>query len=221
MGHLGYQNLVKLVQRGKATGINIPKKQLSDFPVCDECRRANQQRSSFKNTHTEHATQVKGLVFTDLKGPIETNSIEGNRFVQSFVDDWSGYITAYLLSYKSEALDRFKEYVARAENKHRTKINAVNSDNEGEFQSPAWINFCNSTGIERRTSSAYTPEQNGSAEVRFRVLFRKDRSMLIAAQLPKQFWGEALYAAVIVANASPLHRAEETPYERWHDIAPD
>jgi len=42
-------------------------------------------------------------------------------------------------------------------------------------------------GIE---TNPYSPEQNGSAEVRFRVLFRKVRALLIDAQLPKQYWGK-------------------------------
>ncbi|KAG3098222.1 hypothetical protein PI125_g15405 [Phytophthora idaei] len=78
MGHLGYQNLARLVHRGTGHGLSIPKHQLRDFPVCDECTRANQQRASFKHTHTEHADTVNGLVFTDIKGPIETDSSEVN-----------------------------------------------------------------------------------------------------------------------------------------------
>ncbi|OWZ06506.1 LOW QUALITY PROTEIN: Integrase, catalytic core protein [Phytophthora megakarya] len=172
-------------------------------------------------TNIEHAKQVNGLVFTDLKGAIEVDSFGRKRYVHLIVDDWSGYITVSLLRHKSEALQRFQEYVAQAENNHGRGIIAVNPDNEGEFISPAWIAYCNKKGIVRRTTTPRTPEQNGSAEVRFRVLFRKVRSMLIAAQLPKQFWGEAVHASVYVANRSPLQRSEVTPFERWHEPIPE
>ncbi|OWZ13149.1 Integrase, catalytic core protein [Phytophthora megakarya] len=204
LGHLGYQNIAKFIKQRSTTGIQISDRQLSDFPVWDECVKVNQQRAPFKNTNTEHAKQVNGLVFTDLKGAIEVDSLGRKRFVHLIVDDWSGYITVDLLRHKSEALQRFQEYVAHTENKHGRGIIVVNSDNEGQFISPAWIAYCNKKGIIRRATTPRTPEQNGSAEVRFRVLFRKVRSMLIAAQLLKQFWGEAIHAAVYAANCSPL-----------------
>lgn len=100
-------------------------------------------------------------------------------------------------------------------------MRAVNSDNGGEFTSPEWVEFCRQKGIDRRTTTPYTPEQNGSAEVRFRVLFRNVRALLIHAQLPKQFWGEALLTATVLLNISPLRRSDVTPYERWHQKDPD
>lgn len=105
--------------------------------------------------------------------------------------------------------------------KHNCRIQEVNPDNGGEFISPEWKEYCRSKGIHCRGTTTYTPEQNGSAEVRFRVLFRKVRPLLIGAQLPKQFWGEALLTATLLNNVSPLRRADVTPYERWHRKEPD
>ncbi|OWZ15684.1 LOW QUALITY PROTEIN: Integrase, catalytic core protein [Phytophthora megakarya] len=220
-GHLGYQNIARLVSRGKAHGLQVPKLDLTDFPVCDVCQRSNQQRASFKDTHTRHATRVNELIYTDVKGAIEVPSFGGKLYVLVFVDDFSGFVTTYLLENKSEALDRFKEYVIAAETKHNRPVQSVNSDNGGEFISSEWIRYCNDKGIYRRPTSPYTPEQNGSAEVRFKVLFRKVRALLIGAQLPKQFWGEALLTATVLNNISPLRRANVTPYERWHGKEPD
>jgi transposase InsO family protein len=215
-GHLSYQNIAKLVSRGRARGLRVAKRDLVDFPVCDVCERSNQQRASFKRTYTQHATQVNELVYTDIKGPVEVPTFSGKRYVLVFVDDFSGFVTTYLLAHKSEALTRFKEYVVAAETKHNLPVRGVNSDNGGEFISPAWTAYCKSKGIHCRGTTTYTPEQNGSAEVRFRVLFRKVRTLLIGAQLPKQFWGEALLTATLLNNISPLRRADITPYERWH-----
>ncbi|GMF20513.1 unnamed protein product [Phytophthora fragariaefolia] len=190
-GHLGYQNIAKLVSRGRAHGLHVPKRDLAEFPVCDVCERSNLQRASKK------------------------------CYVLVFVDDYSGFVTTFLLAHKSEALARFKEYVVAAETKHNVPAQTVNSDNGGEFISPDWIAYNTSKGIHVRSTTPYTPEQNGSAEVRFRVLFRKVRALLIGAQLPKQFWGEALLTATLLNNISPLRRAEVTPYELWHRKEPD
>ncbi|OWZ09099.1 LOW QUALITY PROTEIN: hypothetical protein PHMEG_00018249 [Phytophthora megakarya] len=65
------------------------------------------------------------------------------RYVHLIVDDWSGYITVYLLRHKSESLQMLQGYVAPAENEHGRGTIAVNSDNEGEFISLVWIAYCN------------------------------------------------------------------------------
>ncbi|GMF23507.1 unnamed protein product [Phytophthora fragariaefolia] len=215
-GHLGYQNIAKLVSRGRAHGLHGLKRDLAEIPVCDACERSNLQRASFKRTYTQHATQVNELVYTDIKGPIEVPTFSNKCYVLVFVDDYSGFVTTFLLARKSESLAPFKEYVVAAETKHNVPVQAVNSDNGGKFISPDWIAYNTSKGIHVRSTTPYTPEQNGSAEVRFRVLFRKVRALLIGAQLPKQFWGEARLTATLLNNISPLRRAEVTPYELWH-----
>jgi hypothetical protein len=103
-GLLGYPNLATLVSRGRALGLQIAKRVLADFPVCDVCERSDQQRASFKNTFTRHASQVNELFFTDIKGPIEVPSVGQKRRALVFVDDFSGFVTTHLLVHKSEAL---------------------------------------------------------------------------------------------------------------------
>ncbi|KAJ8579130.1 hypothetical protein ON010_g58 [Phytophthora cinnamomi] len=147
--------------------------------------------------------------------PIEVPTFSGKRYVLVFVDDFSDFTTR-LLTHKSEALAQFREYVVAAETKHNCPVQQVNTDNGGEFISPEWTEYYKSKGIHCRGTTTQTPEQNGSAEARFRVQFRKVRALFIGAQLPKQFWGEALFTATLLNNVSPLRRANVTPYERWH-----
>lgn len=76
-------------------------------------------------------------------------------------------------------------------------------------------------GIEHRVTSAVTREQNGSAKVRFRILFRKVRAMLIQSHLPKQCWGCAAMTAVYLTNISPSSSRDVIPYDAWHGHAAD
>ncbi|KAE9019570.1 hypothetical protein PR002_g12769 [Phytophthora rubi] len=78
----------------------------------------------------------------------------------------------------------FLDYKADVETKHNRSIRRFISDNGGEYLDGEFTNYCREQGIQRETTIAYTPEQNGMAEVRFRVLFNKDRTILIFSGSP-------------------------------------
>jgi hypothetical protein len=184
--------------------------------VCDVCERANATRASFKNAHTFPAQRLNEICYVDLKGPIKVPALGGYRYVLVLVDGYSGYVTASLLVRKSDALDRFRVYVNIANSKHGHRLSRVNSDNAGELFSDDWNAYCKDNGIEQRSTTAHTPEQNGTAEVRFRILFRKVRSLLLHASLPKIFWGSAFLMAVHLTNVCPSRSRRCIPYEVWH-----
>ena len=46
------------------------------------------------------------------------------------------------------------------------------------------------------------------------------RSMLIDAQLPNKYWGEAMNTANYLQNILPTADDTVTPYERWEGIQP-
>jgi len=55
------------------------------------------------------------------------------------------------------------------------------------------------------------PEQNGVAERLNRTLITKARSMLAAAELPKELWGEAVYIACYLRNLTPQNKESKAP----------
>ena len=78
------------------------------------------------------------------------------------------------------------------------------------------------TGIQRRTSTAYTPQQNGVAERKNRTLMEMVRCLLIQSGLPASFWGEALRTANYTRNRCVSRSLDgRTPYEAWHGRAPN
>jgi hypothetical protein len=47
------------------------------------------------------------------------------------------------------------------------------------------------------------------------------RCMLMAKQLPRYFWGEAVTTVVYMLNRAPTHALDgKTPYEAWHGVSP-
>jgi histone deacetylase 1/2 len=190
--------------------------------VCDVCTRANLKRSTLKkkSKFPHKSTTINELIFTDLKGPIEVPTFGGNRYVLIFVDDYSNYVHTYFLKTKDEALYQFKIHHTFVQTQHGHKvqhlIKAINSDGGGEFNSNAWIQFCQDKGIKRRVTTAHTPEMNGKAEVRFRTMFERVRAMLMDQNLPKQCWGFAAEYSTLIMNISPSSKRTQTPYEMWN-----
>jgi transposase InsO family protein len=59
-------------------------------------------------------------------------------------------------------------------------------------------------GIARQLTILYTPQQNGVTERRNKTLFDMVRSMMMHANLPIFFWGDALLTAVYIFKSSTL-----------------
>ncbi|GKB87392.1 retrovirus-related pol polyprotein from transposon TNT 1-94 [Tanacetum coccineum] len=71
-------------------------------------------------------------------------------------------------------------------------------------------------------SSPYTPEQNGVAERKNKILIEADRTMLNGLVLSKHFWTEAVKIACYTQNRSIIvKRHDKTPYEIFKKRIPD
>lgn len=69
-------------------------------------------------------------------------------------------------------------------------------------------------GIRRELTWSYTPEQNGVAEWKNRVIMESARAMLNEKDMPLSYWAKAILTTFYVMNPIPtagIH--EKTPYE--------
>ncbi|KAK8999695.1 hypothetical protein V6N11_065192 [Hibiscus sabdariffa] len=58
----------------------------------------------------ERASDLLGLIHSDVCGPMNTQARGGFQYFITFTDDFSRYGYIYLMRHKSEALERFKEF---------------------------------------------------------------------------------------------------------------
>ena len=58
------------------------------------------------------ATKTLERVCSDVMAPIEPASIFGFRYVITFIDDYAKYSAVKMMTFKSEALEKVKGYVA-------------------------------------------------------------------------------------------------------------
>jgi hypothetical protein len=202
------------------SGMNLGKEQTS-LPFCEGCVEGKQHRAPFPKDGATRATKPLEIVHSDVCGPMRTTSMGGARYFVTFIDDFSRRVWIYMLKTKGECLEKFKEFKALAEKQSEHKIKVFRSDNGGEFISKGFRRFLKDHGIQRQTSTPYTPEQNGVAERANRTIVEMARSMIHAQHLKLEFWAEAMANAVYIRNRCPTRALVSiTPQEAWSGCKP-
>lgn len=224
-GHLGNENLLKLVNKRMVEGMKIMDAgEKNEKLLCEPCITAKQTREPFKpRSDSKRASRPLEIVHSDVCGKITPVSWDGNEYFVSFTDDYTHVSVVYLMKTKDQVLDCLKEYEAMASAHFGSKISRLRTDNGGEYSGRAIKEFCRSKGIRMEKTVPYTPEQNGVSERLNRTIEEKARAMLQASGLPKCLWGEAVYTAVYLMNRSPSAAVagDVTPYEAWNGHRPD
>jgi len=64
-------------------------------------------------------------------------------------------------------------------------------------------------------TAPYTPQHNGLAERRNRILLDMTRSMLKMKKMPNTFWGEVVRTAAYILNRCPTKKLDQIPEEIW------
>ncbi|KAL0396346.1 UNVERIFIED_CONTAM: Copia protein [Sesamum calycinum] len=99
-------------------------------------------------------------------------------------------------------------------------LKVLRTDRGREYLSEQFKRICEDKGITRHLTIPYTPQQNGIAERRNRTLLEMARSMMVQANIPISFWGDAILTASYILNRVPSKSVPSTPYELWHGRKP-
>jgi transposase InsO family protein len=213
MGHIGFDNLIKVSK--KEVVRDMPKIIKPSNSVCRHCQHGKKTRVRFKTKEYSTSKPLE-LVHTDLCGPTRTKSMQGEHYFILFIDDYTRMTWVSFLKEKSEAFKKFKAFKAHVENETDLKIKCLRSDNGGEFTSDEFNEFCETHGIKRHFSAPRTPQQNGVAERKNRIVQEAAKTMLNEAKLPDIYWREAIYTTIYILNREQLRvNHDKTPYELW------
>uniref|UniRef100_A0ACD5TR82 Uncharacterized protein n=1 Tax=Avena sativa TaxID=4498 RepID=A0ACD5TR82_AVESA len=217
-GHLHFRALRTLFRKQMTRG--LPRiDHIGEY--CDGCLLGKKHRVPFPQATSYRAKGALELVHTDLCGPISPPTPGGRNYFLLIVDDHSRYMWIEVLRTKSKAFSFFKKVKAAAETRSGCKLLAFRSDRGGEFNSTEFVSYCTELGIKHFTTAPYTPQQNGVVERRNQTVVEMARCMLKSMDVPADFWGEAVKAAVYVLNRSPTRSLDGvTPYELWHGKRP-
>lgn len=210
LGHVSEKGIKLLA--GKSL---IPADVTISLDPCDHCLAGKQHRVSFPRTSTRKKVKLE-LVYSDVCGPIEVESLGGNKYFVTFIDDATRRTWVYMMKHKSEVFGIFQKFHAMVERETDCKLKRLRTDNGGEYTSNEFKAYCSRYGIRHERTEPSTPQHNGVAERMNRTIIEKVRCMLRMSNLPKSFWGETVGTAVYLINRAPSVPLEfDIPERVW------
>jgi hypothetical protein len=202
LGHIGEKRINKLHKEGYLDSYDY-----ESYETCESCLKGKMTKSPFIGIG-ERASELLGLVHTDVCGPMKIQAKGGYSYFITFTDDKSRYGFLYLMKHKSESFEMFKRFRSEVEKQTGKNIKMLRSDRGGEYLSDNFIGYLKDNGI--------LSQHNGVSERRNRTLLDMVRSMMGFTDLPINLWGYALEAAAYLLNKVP-----STPYEIWKGRKPN
>ena len=221
LGHLNVQDVQKLSSKNMVAGMSINSSKSAPVSDCEGCALGKQSRLPFPKSSSSKTSDVLELVHSDVCGPMSVPSVGGSLYFITFIDDFSKYVWVHVIKKKSDALEKFKEFLALTENQTGKKLKRFRSDNGGEYFSGEFDTFCDARGIFREPTIPYTPQQNGVAERMNRTIMDNVRALLYHGNLPLSLWGEAVSTVVYLRNRSPTANLDVTPFEKLFHAKPN
>ena len=217
-GHLGEQNLQRIAREKLVKQFRYDASNTIGF--CETCIGGKHHRSPFASSTTQ-AADILELVHSDVCGKMQEKSLGGAEYFLTFTDDKTRYTWVYILKTKDQVFSCFLAWKALVERQSKRKINALRTDNGGEYTSNEFETYLRTEGIRHERTIPKMPEQNGVAERLNRTLVESARSLLLDADLSKRYWAEAVSTAVYLKNRCPTKAVRgKTPYEAWNGEKP-
>lgn len=151
-GHLNYRILESLAQKKIVCGLL----EVKHGPQCFDYKVCKQERSSFPSKKSRRTTTCLQLIHMDFCGPINTDSLGGNKYFLLLNDYFSRKCWVYFLNNKGEAFDHFQKFHTLVERETGKKLNMLRSDHREGFTSHVFNNYCEELGVKREFSAPYT-----------------------------------------------------------------
>ncbi|KAL0302610.1 UNVERIFIED_CONTAM: Retrovirus-related Pol polyprotein from transposon TNT 1-94 [Sesamum calycinum] len=153
------------LQEGVPTAPLQPSLEIDDLdnlPTCISCLKGKMTKKPFSGQSTL-ANGLLDLIHSDICGPLNTTARGGFSYFITFTDDHSRYSYVYLMRYKSEVFERFKQYKLKVENQTSHNIKAFRSDKGGEYLSGQFLDYLKENGILSQWTPLGTSPLNGMA----------------------------------------------------------
>ena len=231
MCHAGVSILENMVKLGAAEGLEELKSQDVKYNVCEACCAGKATAVPHKRKE-KNQREILELVHTDVIGPVEPTSIDGDKYALAVLDDASGAVWGEVMCVKSRVPDSIKSIIEAAENKAGKRIVSVRSDRAKEYVCKELKDYYSVKGIGHQPTPPYSPESNGRAERLNCTIVEKARAILEEMRMLtgindyQKLWSEAFLTVIYVHNRTLTDSTQKslrgkTPYEIITGRKPD
>ena len=163
---------------------------------CASCHMGKSTQAPFPQSVEFRAVKPLQCVHSDIWGPYAEESINGAKYLISFVDDFSRFAVVFSMPSRSGMMKCIKKFTQQF-GVPRT----LHGDNE--YQSKELKQYGQDVGMKIEKTSPYCPQQNGVAERLWGLLADKVRAMLHWSGVPQEFWSYAFIYSSRVRNMLP------------------
>jgi hypothetical protein len=197
------------------------RKLLGDYKIdfvdedsfCGACVEGKQHSNIFLE-RKQRALEPGAIMHADLCGPMECASLSGAKYFLCITCDFSTYRMVYFLKEKSETSSKVEEVLKLVENHCGQQMKIFQCDGGTEFDNSTMQKLMSLNGVKLVVTNPYTPQQNGCAERSNRTITEMARTLLLAKNLPKFLWAEAVNTVVYTLNhTGPSFIEGKTPLE--------
>src|SRR5262249_16180526 len=131
VGHVNSETLKRMVNAGSVENMRVTGKMVME--TCDSCHLGKAHKVPLHIVENEQSKNVLDLFHSDLNGAMGKIGFRGYEYFVLLIDDFTHYVTVYLLHSKDEVFKFFQQYEARMTNLHGRTIKIFRSDGGGEF----------------------------------------------------------------------------------------
>jgi hypothetical protein len=105
-GHINYDSLRLMSKNGVSSLCTIPMK----LKQHDACILGKHRKQPFHDSTTRACRKIE-LIHYDLCGPMHIHSTNGNRYIMTFIYDYTRMCLVYLLKDKSQVFETLKNFM--------------------------------------------------------------------------------------------------------------
>jgi len=164
----------------------------------------------------ERTNELLDIIHIDLNRPHNTAGNNGEKYILTFIDDYSKATRLYTIKSRTEVYECFFEFINTVENITDKKIKRSRCDNEKEKE---YVNkdisrLAREKGIILLLCPPYVHQLNSTAERYNRSIMDTTRCVLSEAKINRRFWPEIIKKATYLKNRMLVNTIEKkTPYE--------
>eukprot|EP00253_Pinus_taeda_P003283 PITA_03283 len=136
--------------------MGLPKGKLQQVDTCKGCTLGKYMKSSFHDRDSR-AEAILERVHFDFCGAFSTTSTMKQRYYVIFIDAFSHKCWIYFMQKKDQTFTKFCDFKALVEKESEKKIKALISENDGEYVSQEFKDFCATKGIKRELMAPHNP----------------------------------------------------------------